>query len=187
MVGEQVPDGAGRRGRSRLAALTGVAALLVGVLGVATVLGHRLPLVGIVLDRQPAATGADTEPEPPVPAPLPPGRAVEPPTHNLEHLPDVPRRAVLQGDPATGCAWLEVDGLPQAVRWASGTRVHLPDADPQQLLLVGGDGQLLASAGAPVWFTGATSGAPEELERCHVGGQEVWYVGEVDAIDDVAG
>lgn len=184
MVETHAPRG---RGRPRLAALTGAAAVLVGSLGLTTILGHEPPFLDVVLDRESAATTPDPEPAAPQPSTLPPGTTARPPTHDLAHLPEVPRQATLRGDGAGGCPWLEMDGEPHAAVWAPGTRIHVPDADPDAWLLVDGDGAVLAMVDAPVWFTGARSGAAERLERCHVGADHVWYVGDVGEVGEAGG
>ncbi|HVL98051.1 MAG TPA: hypothetical protein VM324_02020 [Egibacteraceae bacterium] len=118
--------------------------------------------------------------------PVDPGaRLVELPAHELDYLPPVLRTGVLAGDAQRdgGCVWIEMDGQPQAVRWVGGFRAGFVDdgTGGQTFELVDRSGGVVAREGEEVHFTGARSGGPERLERCHVGADHVWYVDGVSA------
>lgn len=165
----------------RLVRATGRSAAVVLVLGVAALLWKGGAAPDVVLDRPPAHSAATQPQREPSPASLPAGTTVDLPWHDLEHLPDVLLAGTLRGDRDEGCAWIEMDGSPKAVRWASGMRAHFPDPghDGASFQLLDRHGQVVAAGGAVIYFSGALSGAAERLERCHVGADEVWYVGQV--------
>lgn len=187
----------GQRGggrRRRVAQLTALSAGVVLFLDVATLalrLGALpLPDVGFPASRGPSpasAASASTEPAPRDDADGAldefDGLFVAVPVHELDYLPEVMRAGVLQGDAGRdgGCLWLEHDGQAQAVKWFPGARAHFPDGEggSERVELLDASGVVLARGGDTVYFTGALSGAAERLERCHVGGDHVWYVGDV--------
>lgn len=159
----------------------GGSAAVVLVVGVAALLWKGGPSADVVLHRPAAPSAASQADHEPSPAPLPPGTTVDLPWHELDYLPDAMRAGTLQGDPGEGCAWIEMGGTAHSVRWASGTRAHFPDAAQGRgtFLLLDRHGQVVATGGATIYFSGALSGAAERLDRCHVGADEVWYVGQV--------
>lgn len=182
-------------GRRRLLRVTGVCNVVVLLAGVA-VAGNDLatrPRVAFEADAPLAAPPTESPPlEPNLPstgdADLPPAsagaRRVDLPHHELDYLPPVVRTGTLDAEPELdgGCAWIEVEGEPQAVRWPEGFAAGFVGADGRENLeLLDADGRVVARGGDTIWFTGALSGAPEQLERCHVGGDRVWYVGSVGA------
>lgn len=176
---------------------------LARVVGVGNVVVLALALAVVVTEVDGSARVApEDEPELPSPSPVlaegslglpatgaaegepvdPRARLVDLPQHELGQLPAVPRTGVLAGDPDLegGCAWLEMDGAPHAVLWPAGYRVAFgPGEDAGTFELVDEAGRVVASGGAPIWFTGARSGGAERLDRCHVGADHVWYVGAV--------
>lgn len=112
----------------------------------------------------------------------PAARRVDLPGHELDYLPPGVRSGVLGGDPALdgGCAWIEMDGERHAVRWPGFEAAFIAHGGGGETLeLVDDAGGVVAAEGATIWFTGARSGAPERLDRCHVGADHVWYIGAV--------
>lgn len=132
-----------------------------------------------------AATGADEQPptpgSTPLPEPDPSARMVDLPSHELEYLPPVVREGTLAGDPDLdgGCVWIETEDGQQAVWWPAGFRAGFVEDDGGAVELVDPSGAVVARGGDTVYFTGSRSGGTERLERCHVGGDHVWYAGTV--------
>lgn len=132
-----------------------------------------------------AATGRPEQSPPPggtpLPEPHPSARLVALPAHELEYLPPGLRQGTLAGDPALdgGCVWVETEEGPEAVRWPAGFRAGFVEDGAGAVELVDASGRVVARGGDTVYFTGSRSGGPERLERCHVGGDHVWYLGSV--------
>lgn len=178
-----------RRGRLVwVAAVCNVVVLALGTLVVAREVGAR-PNIAFDGDGAAASGPAPPEGEPLLPAvggedlPLadPAARRVALPSHQLDYLPPVLRSGVLDGDPALdgGCAWIEIDGEPQAIRWPGYEAGFPPEDGSAPFELVDESGRVVARGGETVWFFGARSGGAERLERCHVGADHVWYVDAV--------
>lgn len=185
----EVPEAAGEQRQRRLTRLTAASAVVVLSLGVATAAQRNglVPATEVMLQQpfggsagfEQADGSANGEASA---APVHLGELVEVPTHDLGYLPEVVLVGVLRGDPAVdgGCLWLEMDDVPQAVRWSPGFRAHFDPSGARVLAeLLDEEGQVRAREGETVYFTGARSGAAERLDRCHVGADHVWYVGEV--------
>lgn len=173
---------------TRFTALSAGVVLLLGVATLALRLGALpLPEVALPASGEPAPASASTESGLRGEADGAPevfgGVVVDVPVHDLNYLPEVVRTGILHGDAGRdgGCLWLEHDGEPQAVKWFPGARAHFPEGDgaSERVELLGPSGAVLARGGDTVYFTGALSGAAERLERCHVGGDQVWYVDDV--------
>lgn len=177
--------------RRRLLQVTAACNLLVLALGAMVVAGDLAQRPDVAFDgqAQPGARGSGPpEEQTTLPAtgqthrPLadPAGRAVDLVHHELDYLPPVVLTGVLGGDTRRegGCVWIEMDGQAQAIRWPQGYRAgFLTGGDGSETFeLVDASGRVAAREGDTVWFTGARSGGPERLDRCHVGADHVWYV-----------
>lgn len=182
--------GPGQRWHRRLVVCTAAATVVVLALGLVTA-GRQggLPFARQVLLERPvgdsgasASAGGSTSDEGPAEVSGHRGTVVDVPTHDLGHLPEVILVGVLHGDADAdgGCLWLEMDGVLQAVRWRAGWQAHFaPPEEGGASELLDDSGQTRARGGETVYFHGARSGAAERLDRCHVGDDHVWYVGEV--------
>lgn len=183
-------------GRRLLLRVTAVCNVLVLGLGVAVVGADLAPQTDVAFGRQaqpgavpPPSFGVETQLPAVGDAERPPadpdGHRVDLPAHELDYLPPVVRTGVLEGDPDVdgGCAWIEIEGVPHAIRWPGYQASFVPAGNGDETLeLVDDTGGLVARGGATVWFTGARSGGAERLERCHVGAEHVWYVGEISTV-----
>lgn len=183
-----VPQAVAGEWHRRLTPVVAVSIVVVLSLGLATAAGRGglLPATEVALQQLGGPAGPEPDEGPPTGDDAARvshrGTVVDVPTHDLDYLPEVIGVAVLRGDPDLdgGCLWLEMEGVPQAVRWRSGSQAHfLPSGEAGSPELLDAAGQVLARDGQTVYFTGARSGAAERLDRCHVGEDHVWYVGEV--------
>lgn len=181
-----------RRHLLRVTAVCNALVLLAGVAVVRDDLTTR-PTVAFDGDAALASSLASPSVEPELPStgkadlPLasPGARRVDLPHHELDYLPPAMQEGLLDADPQRdgGCAWIVLDDEPQAIRWPAGYQAGFVagPGDTEVLELIDAAGRVVARGGETVRFAGARSGAPERLERCHFGGDHVWYVDAVDS------